>query len=166
MVVYDYIVRFLLTFRVCVRKQFLTYLHTWLFIFILVGCEESEPNEPTYYLNITMDTDSLMRFENEEFVFNYPRNKPSTYARVLAETDERNGRIFWFSPDSFQYIYQGILFTESVINYSTYCYDEVEWRKFECQQLVYLNETMIGDTIDIYGYLGEDEISETRFVVK
>ena len=167
MIVYDYIRRFLLTFRVFVRKPFSTYLYRWLFVLFIVGCEDNnEPNEPNYYVSLSVETDSLMTIENDEYIYHYPRERPHTYTKVFAETNKRNGRVFWFSPDSFEYVYQNILFKECVINYPTYCIDEIEWRRFECEQLVYLNKSLIGDTIEVFGYINEEIIDTTRFVIK
>jgi hypothetical protein len=118
-----------------------------------------------------MDLDSSMTIDNDgDYIFNYPLGKSSSYARVIGETNRRNGRIFWTSQDSFEYVYQGILFKECVINYSTYCLDEVGDDvinpKYECQQLIYLNQSLIGDTIEIVGYYNEEIFGITRFIVK
>ena len=55
-------------------------------------------------------------------------------------------RVAWSSPDSFYVMHMGQVFGEPVINYSTYSGDDAD-----SQQLFYVNSTLIGDTLDIYG---------------
>jgi len=125
-----------------------------------IGCEDIQ-EEPTEIINLNME---LPTNENGDYYFTYPTNQTNSYTRVLVETNRENGRVFFTSPDSFEYIYQGILFRECVVNYSIYCLDETDGL-YHGQQLIYLNENMVGDTIDIYGYYTEDIIGYTRFII-
>ena len=165
MIVCDYITRFLLTFCVLMRKPFLTFLHTWL-LTLCVSCGITEPHQDTDFINLKMElSDSLFINSNDEYEYIYPRHKTNDYTRVLAETNRRNGRVFWTSQDSFEYSFQGMIFKECVINYSTYCIEESDGL-YTSQQLVYLNPTMIGDTIEIVGYYTENIFGTTRFIVR
>ena len=88
--------------------------------------------------------------ENGYYIYNYPIGSPSSYTQVKYNTDELT-RVFWTSTDSFTYIYQGITITEPIINYSTYSNDDGDG-----QQLVYIYQDHIRDTLDIIGCVDEN----------
>ena len=71
----------------------------------------------------------------------------SDYGTVYYSTTDPITRVGWSSPDSFYVYHMGQIFWEPVINYSTYSGDDGEG-----QQLFYVNPTLIGDTLDIFGY--------------
>ena len=71
----------------------------------------------------------------------------SDYGTVYYNTTDPMTRVGWNSTDSFYVYHMGQIFWEPVINYSTYSGDDGEG-----QQLFYVNPTLIGDTLDIYGY--------------
>jgi len=127
------------------------------------GCNQiTEPEEPLEYIKLEME---LPIDNNGNYFFTYPSGETSSYTRVYAETNRRDGRIFWYSPNTFYYIMFGDTFTEPVVNYSTYA-TTFDNGKYHTQQLVYINQQHIGDTINIYGYYNDDIISNTRFIVK
>ena len=71
----------------------------------------------------------------------------TTYHHVYYRTDP-NQRVFWDSPDSFDVMWQGRIFTQPIINYSTYANEYGDGT-----QLFYLAEDNVGDTLMIYGYV-------------
>ena len=81
------------------------------------------------------------------FSYNPTGQSESDYGTVYYMTTDPVTRVGWFSPDSFYIYHMGQIFWEPVINYSTYSGDDGEG-----QQLFYVNPTLIGDTLDIYGY--------------
>ena len=76
----------------------------------------------------------------------------TTYHHVYYRTDP-NQRVFWSSPDEFDVTWQGRIFTQPIINYSTYADANGDGT-----QLFYLSEANIGDTLMIYGYV--DNLSQ------
>ena len=134
------------------------------FILILItsGCgnntilgQDEIDDDPTLILWMELPTnpDGIYEFE-------YPTNSPSSYTRVMYET-EPMGRVFWFSPDSFTIVHQGIPFTEPIINYSTYADGETG----QGQQLIYIYPPHIGDTLNVIGCIG-NVCKEIEFVVR
>jgi len=85
--------------------------------------------------------------QNGYYHYLYNVNNASDYGTVYYNTTHPTTYVQWTSSDSFYVFHQGQTFWEPVINYGTYS-DE----NGEGQQLFYLNETLIGDTLDIYGY--------------
>jgi len=118
-----------------------------LILTLLMGCEnfnsEQEKESP---LSIYMELPT----ENGYYIYDYPIGSPSSYTQVKYNTDELT-RVFWTSTDSFTYIYQGITITEPIINYSTYSNDDGDG-----QQLVYIYQDHIRDTLDIIGCVDEN----------
>tara|TARA_B100000700_G_scaffold326426_1_gene437937 strand:- start:227 stop:904 length:678 start_codon:yes stop_codon:yes gene_type:complete len=81
------------------------------------------------------------------FSYNPTGQSESDYGTVYYMTTDPVTRVGWSSPDSFYVYHMGQIFWEPVINYSTYSGSDGEG-----QQLFYVNPTLIGDTLDIYGY--------------
>ena len=112
---------------------------------LLVGCDN--PFEPEItFLNIHLDSE-----KDSNGYYHFPYNptgiSESDYGTVYYMTTDPVTRVGWYSPDGFYVEFMGQMFWEPVINYSTYSGDDGEG-----QQLFYVNETLIGDTLDIYGY--------------
>jgi len=93
--------------------------------------------------------DALEIDSNGYYHFSYSPTgqSESDYGTVYYMTTDPVTRVGWSSPDSFYVYHMGQIFWEPVINYSTYSGDDGEG-----QQLFYVNPTLIGDTLDIYGY--------------
>ena len=83
---------------------------------------------------------------NNYYHFNYDNQNVSDYGTLYYTTIEPMTRIAWTSTDSFTIYHMGQAFLEPVINYSTYSDEDGDG-----QQLFYVNATLIGDTLDIYG---------------
>ena len=106
-------------------------------------CEDCSITITSVYKQLT----PLIYDENGYYHFSYNINNASDYGTVYYNTANPTTYVQWASSDSFYVIHMGQVFWEPVINYGTYS-DE----NGEGQQLFYVNETLIGDTLDIYGY--------------
>ena len=103
----------------------------------------------------------LVLDENNYYHFNYATQNSSDYGTLYYTTTNPMTRVAWSSPDSFYVMHMGQVFGEPVINYSTYSGDDAD-----SQQLFYVNSTLIGDTLDIYGnYYYYPEIMDSIKVV-
>ena len=93
--------------------------------------------------------DALEKDSNGYYHFSYnpTGQSESDYGAVYYITTDPVTRVGWYSPDSFFVEFMGQIIGEPVIQYSTYSGDDGEG-----QQLFYVNPTLIGDTLDIYGY--------------
>ena len=125
--------------------------------FIFVSCEK-ENFEPTSIPNddITFELSSELNYNGEVYIFNYPEGAPNSYFKV-DYTSSPVQRVFWDSPDEFYtIIYEGSTDTiwTSVVNFSTYADDNGVGH-----QMVYVNPTLIGDTLNIIGEIRENNQS-------
>ena len=117
--------------------------------FIFASCEK-ENFEPTTPPNddIIFELSSELNYNGEVYIFNYPEEAPSSYFKVDYNSSPVQ-RVFWDSPDKFYTImYVGSTDTiwTPVVNYSTYADDDGIGH-----QMVYVNPTLIGDTLNIIG---------------
>ena len=117
-----------------------------LFIYMLLcGCsEDSNPLTPEIefsFLNIYSET---TLDENGYYHLEYGN---LNYDKVIYETIPQE-RVFWGSPNDFDVEWMGEIFTTPIINYSTYANNYGEG-----QQMFYVDQTMIGDTLQIIGYV-------------
>ena len=111
------------------------------------GCNDSESCIDIH--SVFKQFDALEMDSNGYYHFFYDPTgqSESDYGTVYYRTTDSVTRVGWSSPDSFYVYHMGQIFWEPVINYSTYSGDDGEG-----QQLFYVNPTLIGDTLDIYGY--------------
>ena len=123
-----------------------------LLIFIsYIGCTEPyTPNnkleeEPTP-LHLYMNND----FDGEYYRFDYPNGNESSYTAVEYITNPIT-RVFWYSDDTYTFIYWGREMTYPIIDNSTYSDADGNGR-----QLIYLYEDFIGDTLSVVGCIGDD----------
>ena len=72
----------------------------------------------------------------------------SDYGTLKYNTTIAVTRVYWDSPDSFWVYHMGQWIGEPIINNSTYSSDEGFG-----QQLFYIDETFIGDTLSLYGQI-------------
>jgi len=112
-----------------------------LLILILVGCRdynsEGEPSSLSVYMDLNQ--------ENGFYISDYLNGRTNSYTYVRYNTDPTI-RLFWSSPDSFTIIHQGFPITSPIINYSTYSDQNGDGKQF-----IYIDSTMINDTLDIVG---------------
>jgi hypothetical protein len=112
---------------------------------VLCGCSEySNPLTPentdsflNVYMNSTEDNNGYYHLEYDDLNYN----------SVLYQTEPEQ-RVFWGSPNDFDVEWMGEIFTTPIINYSTYAdYDG------NGQQMFYVDQSMVGDTLQICGML-------------
>ncbi len=112
---------------------------------LLSGCSEgSNPLTPEIelsFLNVYSETNLD---ENGYYHLEYGN---LNYDKVIYETTPQE-RVFWGSPNDFDVEWMGEIFTTPIINYSTYADNYGEG-----QQMFYVDQTMIGDTLQIFGYV-------------
>tara|TARA_R110000744_G_scaffold137188_1_gene247643 strand:+ start:476 stop:910 length:435 start_codon:yes stop_codon:yes gene_type:complete len=119
--------------------------------FVLASCEkedfEDAPN-PNNFLEVHSDLD----FDGTVYTFKYPEGAYSSYFKVDYDALPTQ-RVYWDSPNQF-YTIQFIGSTDTtwtpVVNFSTYSDDDGTGH-----QMVYVNSTLIGDTLIIIGKVNE-----------
>tara|TARA_Y100000004_G_C8947848_1_gene427120 strand:- start:1374 stop:1796 length:423 start_codon:yes stop_codon:yes gene_type:complete len=127
----------------------------FVYALFIIGCESTIVSNDNSIDSIELDIYTEYEYADGYYRYTYPRDKQSSYGRVLYNTEPMT-RVFWASDDFFTMIYWGQEFHYPVINYSTYS-DEYG----KGQQLFYVYEEHIGDTLDMYGCSGPicDEVS-------
>ena len=114
--------------------------------------EESSPTPFHLWLEENMD-------ENGFYHKTYPRGNVSSYGRVYCETLPTQ-RVFWSSPNSFNTYHQQQWFSTPIIQYSTYTSNDGT-----TQQLYYLYEQFIGDTLTLVGGLSEETWDYVQVII-
>ena len=132
-----------------------------LFLFLLlIGCENplinQKENTPKDFLNLYMNHP----FDGNDYLVDYDSPKTHWYVGLEYDTLPMT-RVFWFSPDSFTVYHMGYPITEPIINYSTYSRDDGSGR-----QMIYLNRSMIGKRLLVYGCINKDLCKELSFRLK
>jgi len=102
---------------------------------MIVGTELNTYQFLNIYLNANVDNNNYYHIEYRGY----------TYYQVYYSTMP-NGYVVWGSPNSFQMYWQGSIFEEPIISYSTYADDYGNG-----QQLFWIDSNMIGDTLSIVG---------------
>jgi len=132
-------------------------------IFLLIGCDyptdlESDFHEDLFiilYMN-NPDNGSL-------YLVDFPQkdcDRISFHASVKYLTTPAT-RVFWTLPDGNTIYNQNFPITESTINYFTYSKDDGSG-----EEIIYLNENMLNDTLTVIGCLNEDYCKTLKFIVK
>ena len=131
-------------------------------LFLIGGCgidnvfdfdnSESEPTPFRLYMEYEHD-------ENGFYHKTYPLGSTSSYGRVYVETLPTQ-RVFWSSPNTFDTYYQQQWFSTPIIQYSTYSSSDGIG-----QQLFYMYEQFIGDTLTIVGGLSEDTWDYVQIII-
>lgn len=139
---------------------------------IMIGCDETLSNTPVPIPNnlniydVWKQLTDLEPDENGYFHFFYQPTgnySDSDYGTVKYRTDLPVTRVFWDSPDEYCYDMFGTEFCESIICCSTYSGDDGYG-----QQLFYIYEPHIGDTLTIYGSISSEYIgslTDSVFVI-
>jgi len=123
---------------------------------LVTSCDDgSNPilPEPSF-LNIYLEDDLD---ENGYYHVNY---NDMNYHSVDYQTLP-NERVFWTSPNEFSIDWMWQEFEQPIVSYSTYA-DEIGIG----QQLFYIDETMVGDTLMIFGYVNELAWDYLYFIVE
>tara|TARA_R100000152_G_C6639723_1_gene84720 strand:- start:65 stop:475 length:411 start_codon:yes stop_codon:yes gene_type:complete len=119
---------------------------SYIFIYIfLVGCDTDilGPESDFTFLDIYLES---YQDSNGYYHIDYTG---TSYHRVKYNTTPER-RVFWGTEDTFTVEWMFNTYEEPIINYSTYS-DQYG----EGQQLFYLNQEAIGDTMMIVGYINE-----------
>ena len=114
-------------------------------IFTLISCEKGYES-PEIFLDLYSDQ---LEHNGEIYVFDYPDNATNSYFKVDYNSLPTQ-RVYWDSPDMFYVVmFNDTVWTE-VVNFSTYSNDDGVGH-----QMVYVNPTLIGDTLNIIGSIHE-----------
>ena len=121
----------------------------------VISCEkELHQDISDTFLEIYSD----FEYDGNVYTFNYPNNATNSYFKVNYNSLPTQ-RVYWDSPDEFYVImWQDTVWTP-VVNYSTYSDDDGIGH-----QMVYVNPTLIGDTLNIIGTIYEEGISQEILV--
>ena len=141
----------------------LLFFISYLLIFILIGCDyptdsEADLQEDLFlilYMNDTKD--------GSLYLVDYPQkdcDRISFHTSVKYLTTPAT-KVFWTLPDGNTIYNQNSPITESTINYFTYSKDDGSG-----EQIIYLNENMLNDTLTVIGCLNEDYCKSLKFIVK
>ena len=123
---------------------------------LLTSCDNNLLTPDTGYLDLHM---SGNQDENGFYTFDYPDSETNSYTAVYYETIP-DTRVFWTSVDSFTVYHWGYPITEPIINFSTWS-DENGLG----QQLIYLYQDFIGDTLMVHGCTENDACAILNFIV-
>tara|TARA_Y100001973_G_C5014518_1_gene240007 strand:+ start:220 stop:633 length:414 start_codon:yes stop_codon:yes gene_type:complete len=125
---------------------------------LVISCDDNfmSPQETNDYLNLQMNT----TLDNNGFyLIDYPDWEVHSYTSVQYETLPYT-RVFWTSEDTFTAEHWGQEIIEPIINFSTYSDSDGLG-----QQMIYLYQDFIGDTLMVYGCTENDTCSSLNFIV-
>ena len=122
----------------------------------MLGCEvyEEEPND----IELTLWLDKPI--VDGYYRVKYDINKNSDYCSIEYKTEPMT-RVFWTSTDSFCVYFMYNIFCEPIVDYSTYSNGE----DGRGRKLVYLQREFIGDTLEVLGYIDENNYRIIEFIV-
>ena len=125
---------------------------------LLTSCDNNimTPQTEEGYLSLHMNTDTD---NNGFYLVDYPDWEVHSYTSVQYETLPYT-RVFWTSEDTFTAEHWGQEIIEPIINFSTYSDDNGLG-----QQMIYLYQDFIGDTLMVYGCTENDICSSLKFIV-
>lgn len=143
----------------------------FIFFLIMIGCEELGWSEDDIYEELnSLDLYDIWKQntdleEDENGYFHFPFQptgiSDSDYGTVKYFTELPITRVFWDSPDEFCIDNFGNEICEPIICCSTYSGSDGYG-----QQLFYIDETHISDTLTIYGYISENLIDSIFVIVE
>jgi len=110
---------------------------------ILNSQVEPEPTPFRMYMEYEQDG-------NGYYHISYPQGVSSSHGRIYCETLSTQ-RVFWSSPNTFDTYFQQQWFSTPIIQYSTYSSSQGI-----AQQLFYIYEPFVGDTLTLVGGLSEN----------
>ncbi len=108
----------------------------------IMGNSEIEFTFLDIYLETTLD-------ENGYYHLEYTSTSEQVYQAVYFQTTSTQ-RVHWDSPNNLIINWNGFEFEQPIISYSTYADD---WGNG--QQLFFVDNTQVGDTLLIFGYVNE-----------
>ena len=123
-------------------------------ILLLCSCENDILGVNFEYLDIWLDEEID---NNGYYHIEYDGNNYDT-VYFLSDGYER---VYWNSPNGFFVYWNNQVFEQPIVNYSTYA---DEWGNG--QQLFYLDNTQIGDTLMIFGYVSSETWDYLYFILE
>tara|TARA_B100000073_G_scaffold214893_1_gene178658 strand:- start:2736 stop:3140 length:405 start_codon:yes stop_codon:yes gene_type:complete len=127
----------------------------YIFIYIfLTGCDTNIMTPDLTFLDIYLDD-----YQDSNGYYHVENNEVSYHRVKYLTTPEQ--RVSWGSDDTFIVDWMFNTYEEPIINYSTYSNQYGEG-----QQLFYLNQEAIGDTMVIVGYINENVWDYLYFIIK
>jgi hypothetical protein len=91
----------------------------------------------------------------------YNLNKESDYCSVEYKTEPMT-RVFWYSYDYYTMVYWGREYHYPIVQNSTYSNGEDGSGK----KLVYLSKYSVGDTLEVMGYIDENNYKTIEFILE
>ena len=134
----------------------------WL-IFLLIGCDYPTNSEADFHEDLFLILYMNNPDDGSLYLVDYPQkdcDRISFHASVKYLTTPAT-RVFWTLPDGNTIYNQNFPITESTINYFTYSKDDGSG-----EEIIYLNENMLNDTLTVIGCLNEDYCKTLQFIVK
>ena len=106
-----------------------------------------------------LEVSSELTYDGDIYYYTYPIDQTNDYIPVDFSTNPQE-RVYWSSPDLFYVqLMNGDTVWDPVVNFSTYADDQGLGK-----QMVYVNSTLIGDTLNIIGTIttfeGDEIIDE------
>ena len=123
------------------------YRNLYFTFLLLIGCDLPNQNQPQLFLELT--TNFPYDKTSQAHAVEYPLGKPHSYVHIYIKSNPRN-RIHFASPIEYGVWFQGSYHYEPIIQHSVIVKDDST-----SQQLVYLNQSMIGELLPIYA-IAED----------
>ena len=131
-----------------------------LLIILVIGCEKEYELDvilPPNGSELTIYSD--LHYENGTYHLFYPEELSNSYFKVTYNTRPYQ-RVFWESPDMFYVVmWQDTIWTP-VVNFSTYADEDGIGH-----QMVYINPTLIGDTLNVIGKLNDYRKQEIKIII-
>lgn len=132
------------------------FLTLFMFFFSCVEVIETEVEIEEYSLSLYMNVDQ----ENGFYKVKYPIGRPNYYTSVYVMSHP-NIFIDWYSDDEYclNWMYQTLC--EPIIQYSTFTRTDGSG-----QQMIYLTEDFIDDTLSVIGCIGGEICEEVYFIIE
>ena len=140
----------------------LLFFISYLLIFILIGCDYPTDSEPDLQEDLFLILYMNDSKDGSLYLVDYPQkdcDRISFHTSVKYLTTPAT-KVFWTLPDGNTIYNQNSPITESTINYFTYSKDDGSG-----EQIIYLNENMLNDTLTVIGCLNEDYCKSLKFIV-
>jgi len=134
----------------------------WL-ILLLIGCDYPTNSETDFHEDLFLILYMNNPDDGSLYLVNYPQkdsDRISFHASVKYLTTPAT-RVFWTLPDGNTIYNQNSPITKPTINYFTYSKDDGSG-----EEIIYLNENMLNDTLTVIGCLNEDYCKTLKFIVK
>jgi len=134
-----------------------------LLIFILIGCNYPTSSEADLQEDLFLILYMNGMKDGSLYLVDYPQkdcHRISFHTSVKYLTAPAT-KVSWTLPDGNTIYNQNFPITESTINYFTYSKDDGSG-----EEIIYLNENMLNDTLTVIGCLNEDYCKTLKFIVK